>query len=196
MEISPLALSILLISTFLWGGIIGIINDVNKIIRLFLYGETFYERHKKMVDFFKLKVNKKKRVIFNKTFLKVLVFIQDVLLLIIGTLGLILLNYYYNDGFFRLFTFWAMLIGFAVYYFIIGKLVMVILEPLAFFVRCFIVTVFRFIIFPIRLLLESIRNLILKLFVKCKISIEKNKNLRYNKRRRELVIKLSENGFL
>ena len=167
MEISPLALSLLLISSFLWGGIIGVINDVNKVIRVFLCGDDFFERHKKMVVFFKLNKKTKKIISLNKTFLNILIFIQDISSLIIATIGLILLNYYYNDGYFRSFTFIAMVVGFVIYYFTVGKLATVILEPLAFFLRCIIVSIVRIIILPVRLLFNSIRNLIFKLFVIC-----------------------------
>ena len=94
MEISPLTLSILLISSFLWGGIVGVINDINKMIRVFLCDEECFDRHKKMLSFFKLE--KKKRIFprLNKAAFNVLIFIQDLFSVLIATLGLILLNYY------------------------------------------------------------------------------------------------------
>jgi hypothetical protein len=195
MEISPLTLSILLLYSFLWGGIIGVINDVNKVIRVILFGNAFFERYKKTVEFFRLNNRPQKSNSLDRTFLNILIFIQDFFALIIAAVGLILLNYYYNDGYFRLFTFIAIFIGFFIYYFTIGKLVTVILEPLAFFLRCIIISVIRIIILPLRLLLKSIITLIFKLFVKCKKSIEKNNNLRYNRKRREQIIRLSGYGF-
>lgn len=196
MEISPLALSILLISSFLWGGLIGVLNDANKMIRVFLCGESFYERHEKMIRFFKLKKIKKKALFLNKTYINVLIFIQDVFSIIIATVGLVLLNYYYNDGYFRLFTFFAFVLGFVIYYFTIGKLVTFILQPITFFLRCLIVTIVRILVFPISYLFKCIRNLTINLFLKYKKSIEKNENIRYNKKRKEMLIKLSEIGFL
>ena len=193
MEISPLTLLVLLISSFLLGGFVGVINDINKMIRVFLCGEEDFDRYKKMAVFFKMKKN---GISFNKTLMNALTFIQDIFTLTLAAVGLILLNYYYNDGYFRFFSFFAMVVGFVIYYFTLGKLAAVILESLAFFLRCIIVTIVRIVTYPIALLIKCIKNLIVKLFIKYKKCIEKNKNLRYNKKRRELIVELSKCGFI
>jgi Mg2+/Co2+ transporter CorB len=193
MEISPLTLFVLLITSFLLGGFIGVINDINKMLRVFLCGEEDFDRYKKMADFFRLKKNV---ISFNKTFLNAVMFIQDIFTLTFSTVGLILLNYYYNDGYFRFFSFFAMVVGFVIYYFTLGKLAAVILESLAFFLRCIIVTIVRIITYPIILLIKCIKKLIIKSFIKYKKHIEKNKNLRYNKERREMILELSKCGFI
>ena len=192
MEISPLTLLVLLINSFLFGGFVGVINDINKMLRVFLCGEEDFERYKKMADFFKLK----KGIAVNKAFLNALTFIQDVFTLTFATLGLILLNYYYNDGYFRFFSFLGMVGGFVIYYFTFGRLVAVVLESLAFFLRCIIVTIVRIITYPFILLIKFIKNLIIKSVNKYKKYIEKNKNLRYNKKRREMIVELSKCGFI
>ena len=153
MEISPLALSILLISSFLWGGLIGVLNDANKMIRVFLCGESFYERHEKMIRFFKLKKIKKKALFLNKTYINVLIFIQDVFSIIIATVGLVLLNYYYNDGYFRLFTFFAFVLGFVIYYFTIGKIVVAFSEYIIFALKTVVLYLVFFLMWPIKRLL-------------------------------------------
>ena len=94
MEISPLTLLVLLISSFLLGGFVGVINDINKMIRVFLCGEEDFDRYKKMADFFKMKKN---GISFNKTFMNALTFIQDIFTLTLAAVGLILLNYYYTS---------------------------------------------------------------------------------------------------
>ena len=193
MEISPLTLFVLLITSFLLGGFIGVINDINKMLRVFLCGEEDFDRYKKMADFFRLKKNV---ISFNKTFLNAVTFIQDVFTLIFATLGLILLNYYYNDGYFRFFSFLGMVGGFVIYYFTLGRLTAVVLESLAFFLRCIIVTIIKIITYPIVLLFKCIKNLTVKSFIKYKKCIEKNKNLRYNKKRREMIVELSKCGFI
>ena len=193
MEISPLTLLLLLINSFLLGGFIGVINDINKMLRIFLCGEENFDRYKKIAKFFKLKKNV---ILFNKTFLNVVTFVQDIFTLTLATVGLMLLNYYYNDGYFRLFSFFAMVVGFVIYYFTLGKLAAVVLEFFSFFLRCIIITIVRTIIYPIVLIVKCIKKLMVKSFIKYKKYIEKNKNLRYNKKRREMVVKLSKCGFI
>ena len=195
MEISPLTLSILLVSSFLWGGIVGVINDINKMIRVFLCGEEVFDRYRKMAAFFRLEKKKRQFLKFNKVSFNVLLFVQDLFCVLIATLGLILLNYYYNDGYFRFFTFLAAVGGFAIYYFTFGKLVRAVSEPTLFFIRCIIIFVVRIVALPVRWIFIGIKNLATKFFVKYKKSIEKMRNLRYNEKRRKHIVRLSECGF-
>ena len=184
MGISTLALSILLFSSFLWGSMVGIVYDVNKTVRFLLLGECTLPQEKGLAI-----------IIIKKALLNSLIFIQDLIAFLSAAVGLILLNYYYNDGDFRLFTLLAAISGFAVYRFTVGKLLMYMIKPSAIFLRNIIIRLFMLFILPIRLLLRFITEAIIKLFVKCKKHIEKNRNLRYNKMKRALLFGLSEYGF-
>ena len=90
MEISPLVLSFLLFYSFLWGALIGLLNDVNKIIRTFLCGEYSYSIIK-FYSFFKINVNtrKKEPSVTKKIIFNGLIFFQDLSFIIIAAVGII-----------------------------------------------------------------------------------------------------------
>ena len=82
MEISQLSLIFLLFFSSLWGCLIGLLDNVNKALRIFVF-ENF--------ELSKLKAK--------KAFFITFVFFQDFFFILIAFVGIILLNFYFNNGF-------------------------------------------------------------------------------------------------
>ena len=192
MEISPLVLSFLLFYSFLWGALIGLLNDVNKIIRTFLCGEYSYSIIK-FYSFFKINVNtrKKEPSVTKKIIFNGLIFFQDLSFIIIAAVGIIILNYYYNDGYFRFFSFLSMTVGFFFYWLLISKVIMKLFVPIISFSRFLIILA----VTPFLVLFRIIKKFIVKILSTLKKCIEKKQEIRYNKNRRERLIKYSKKGF-
>ena len=123
MEISPLTLSLLLLYSLLYGICVGIFNDINRIVRVFFgvrYTNISFQR---LYTFLKIQ-NKEdsntekniKREKIKNIYLNILIFIQDILFFLFVASGIVLLNYYFNDGRFRIFTVLAMAFSAIVYY--------------------------------------------------------------------------------
>ncbi|MBQ5634604.1 MAG: hypothetical protein IIV11_06955, partial [Clostridia bacterium] len=69
----------------------------------------------------------------SKGFLQSLVInLGDLLCVLVAAIGLILINYGYNSGRFRFFTVAALAVGFIFYRLSIGRLLILVVEPLAF----------------------------------------------------------------
>ena len=115
MEISPFLLTLLLSWSFAFGLILGVVNDMNRIIRVFcgikyskrLFGKL-YELNLPVVH----RPLTRRENKFHKKALAVLIFFQDIIFFIVAGVGIILLNYEFNEGRFRFFTVLAVIIGF------------------------------------------------------------------------------------
>jgi len=185
MEISPLILSVLLFYSSVWGITVGVLNDVNKLIRFFIFGSSKEESS-----------IKKENGYFSKKVCNAIIFFQDTLCIVVASIGIILLNYYYSDGHFRFFSFLSMVIGFFIYYFALSEGVMFIFKPLILFFRRSIVFLIKLIIRPFFIIFSALNKKIKKIFLELLKHIEKGKNLRYNKNRKEYLLKMSQKGFL
>lgn len=139
MEISPLFLTLLLLGGFLFGIFLGILNDGNRIVRVFLgvryskkHFRSLYERPLPIVHR-PLRVTEGGRI--RRGVLGAVIFLQDLLLFVVGGVGCVLLQYEYNSGRFRFFLLPAIVFGFLLYYFTVGKCVMLVSEAIAFGIK-------------------------------------------------------------
>ena len=107
-----------------------------------------------------------------------------------------MLNYYFNDGRFRIFTVLAMVFSSIVYYLTVGKLVMLISEPVMLIVRTAFMIFVKILFLPIKIVFKAILVIIKNTFLKVKKLIAKRLSIRYNKREEERIFALSKNGFL
>ena len=145
MEISPLLLSLLLLWSAVFGAVLGMINDVNRIIRVFLgvrYTQNGFERlYKYPLPILKKPLGELK-TLPKRGFVSVIIFLQDLLFFIIAGVGVAILNYEFNEGKFRIFTLLAILVGFLLYYFTIGKLVILASELIVFSIKAIFLMIF------------------------------------------------------
>jgi hypothetical protein len=139
MEISPIRLFYLLLSSFFLGVGVGAVYDVHRIVRIF-FGVQYSKKRPSELLLRPLpmvgrplgEIRQRK---WKNCFLSVLIFLQDVFFFCLAGVGIVILNYAYNDGQFRFYTVVALLFGFLSYYFTIGKLVIYLSEWIVFFLR-------------------------------------------------------------
>lgn len=189
MEISPLMLLRLLIYSFLFGISAGAFNDLNRILRIFLKTKRTNKGLDRLYD---TKLSLLKNLIgirlirrCAKILFSVLIFIQDIALFLYLGCGVVILNYYMNRGQFRLYTIAAALVGFVIYYFTIGRLMMVLAKGIAYVIR-FVMTLLIYLISRPFVWGFAVGKKIL--FIPCKkifTAIAKRRKLSYNKKRSE-----------
>lgn len=141
MEISPILMFQLFVSSIVFGLILGFFGDVNHVSRFVLSLEKGSESIEKLyrhpIPFLgrplrRLKTNKYlKKVHF------VVIFFQDLLFFLIAGIGISVLNFTYNDGKNRLYTILGILLGFIFYRIIFEKLMRWGLEGLFFCINVF-----------------------------------------------------------
>ncbi len=197
MEISPLKLTELFVLSFIFGGALGVLNDFNRIVRVFFGVRYSSKSFEKLYSIFNIKYeNNKDTTKFGTLALNLIIIVQDIFLVITAGIGTILLNYYYNDGKIRLFSLLTLGIGFFLYYFTIGKLVMLISEPIMVIIRELVKYVVRVILLPIKyivnLLIKSVNNIYLLI----KKHLAKMMNIRYNIKEVKRLEILSKIGFI
>ncbi len=198
MEISPFKLTELLIYSFLYGGMLGVINDINRIIRVFFGVRYSRKRFNGLYNF--LKINKSESDVnenkISNICLNIIIVMQDIFLMLSFAVGVIILNYYYNDGKIRFFGLFTTLIGFFLYYFTLGKVIMLISEPIMLVCRTVFKQVFIVVSAPVKFLFKIVGRFVSKTNLLIKKHIAKRRNIRYNKKEGKRLAFLSKCGFL
>ena len=143
MEISQLVLLRLLLYSFFFGLATGIFYDVNRIFRV-LCGVRYSKRIFTRLYEIRLPIVKRKlKMGISKGFFQSLVInVGDLFCVLFAASGLIVLNYSYNSGRFRFFTVIGVCLGFLFYRFTVGKLLIRIVEPIAFILKYLILSFF------------------------------------------------------
>ena len=202
MEISPILLAKLLLYSVLWGGIVGALYDVNRIVRVF-FGVRYSKKHFDSLYSLRLPFSKKEISLKNKTdktkgkFIKgAVVLFGDLLSVTVAAVGIVVLNYSYNDGRFRAFTVIGTLVGFLIYYFSLGKLVMLACEPLAFLIKYAICAVFVILGYPIKFFLYFLLKFVRKICFLLRLALEKRRKKVYNIKELDYLLEMAKNGFL
>lgn len=199
MEISPFLLTLLLLWSFAFGLILGVVNDLNRIIRVFCGVKYSEKRFGKLYELVLPVVRRpliRKENNFHKKALAVLIFFQDIAFFIFASVGIILLNYEFNEGRFRFFVVIAVILGFLLYYFTVGKVVMTVSEGIAFFVKATLLVIFSVALRPFAALSTFFIKKIKKIALFLNITIANTQKKLYNKYRRKDMIQKSLNGFL
>ncbi len=200
MKISPLMLSALLLFSFVFGAFIGVLNDTNRIVRVFFgarYSDRNFDRLRRFTQTKMVKMgNERKGFSVSSRMFDVLVFLQDMLLMCVSGVGIVILNYYFNDGRFRFFTVAAALAGFLLYYFTVGKLIMLISEPITLILRFVMYYALKCIAFPFVFVYKLLCGAICKILFVSKKKIAKRQNLRYNIKKRNEYEQLASIAFV
>ena len=200
MAISPILLLWLLVSSFLFGAAVGALNDVFRLSRVLLgvrYSARRWEKlYRTPLPFLKRSLRSPSDTPVARRLLPILIFAQDVLLFVFAGVGTAVLNYYFNHGRFRFYTVLAVLAGFLLYYLTVGKLVMLLSEPIAFFVRaCVCLTVFL-IFRPFVIFFEFLGKSIKKIGENIQKTIANRRKKVYNIGKRKEVMRQAKQGFL
>lgn len=201
MEISPILLFTLLFYSFVWGIMIGVLNDINRILRTLIYNENISPRMQKYYDIklplvnFTLRdrLSSKKKI---KPTYTLLLFVQDLGIVLVYVIGLLFLNYSLNKGNFRFFTVITSVIGILLYYFTAGKLIFSLSEFICFAIKV-TVTFILFVIFsPFVYILTKIQKIFEKIYIFFQKSIAKYIKKSYNNYKEKELLRWSENSFL
>lgn len=200
MEISPYMLTLLLIYSFLFGMSAGAFNDISRIVRAFLgvrySGKRFDKLYAvKLPLVGRLEADREQKLRKRRA-LSVLIFFQDILLFIYLGCGTVILNYYLNRGQLRLYTVAAVAAGFALYYFTLGKIVMLLSEGIIFFIRAISLILFYIISRPFILIFGAVLRILRSVLKKLRSALEKKRAIRYNKEKQAEIVGLSYRGFL
>ncbi len=194
MEISPILLSKLLFFSILFGIFMGCLNDINRIVRVFL-GERYSKRSfEKLYNFFRMSQEMPKKK--NQTLFNTVIFFQDIIFMIMAAIGLVILNFYLNDGHFRVYTVFSAFIGFLIYFFTFGKAVIGVSEPIVIILRFAIITLVKMIIMPFKLFGLFVLRTNKKISYMIIKRLEKRTNIRYNNVKVKIYRELSASGFV
>ncbi len=197
MEISPIRMALLLFYSFVFGMGVGVFYDANRIIRVFL-GERYSRVGVEGIASWKLPICHKPIYLEGKkkTVRKAVIFIGDFLCVLVAALGIIVLNYSYNSGEFRMFTFFGTAVGFLLYYHTVGRLVMLISEPLAILIKYLVFSFFIIFGYPFLKIGQIIVKNIKKVVFLYSFTLEKRSKKLYNVREEVYLFEMSKKGFL
>ena len=200
MEISPLKLALLLFYSFLLGMGMGVFYDANRIIRVFFgvrYSKISFEGlYSLKLPFVKRPISLKSNRGVRKFAQNAVIFAGDMLSLLIATVGIIVLNYSYNSGRFRFFTVIGTLVGFLLYYFTFGKLVMLISEPIAILTKYAFLSIFVIFGYPLMSFARFVAKNFKKCVFLCSFTLENRYKKLYNIYEKDYLLEMSKNGFL
>lgn len=200
MGISPIRLFYLLLSSFLFGFGMGVIYDIHRILRVFFGVQYSKKRPTKFLvrplPIVGRPLGEIRQGKLKKFFLSLLIFLQDVFFFCIAALGVVILNYAYNDGQFRFYTILALFFGFFVYYFTLGKIVIYLSEWIVFILRAAFSIFFFLLLQPF----VKIASFLLKIVKKTQANLQKtiaNKRKKvYNIHKEKECFLAARKGFL
>ncbi len=200
MEISPIILAELLVCSFLFGVFMGAINDVHRIMRVFFgvrYGKKRFDKlYARKIKIINRSVGNLGCNRFTKALLGTVIFFQDLILFAVAGVGVVILNFYFNKGEFRIYTIAALFAGFVFYYFTLGKIVMLVSEAIAFYIKVAFLVVFYLISRPFVFAGKKFAVILRKVQGFFARVIEKKKNIRYNKKEKKKILAAAEKGFI
>lgn len=190
----------LLIASTRFGFKIGILCDFNYFFRMMLRLETMDEsmrsRYDKPLPFVKRPLKWRTVGKRKKRIRSVLLFLQDVLLFVIMGIGIVVLNYTFNDGKNRFFTLLGVLIGFLLCRISIGLILKKVLQRFVYWLEGFF-SIFLYIIFhPFCKILNFLCKKTNKIIKKIRKSIANKKKKEYNLYVRRYFLQKAESGFL
>lgn len=200
MEISPIRLFFLLISSFFLGLGVGVLYDIHRMLRVLLGVRYTKNRPTK---FFLQPLPIVKRPLreircgkVKNTFLTIVIFCQDVFLCCASAVGIVILNYAFNDGRFRFYTVVALLIGFLLYYFTLGKLVIFLSEWIVFFLRAAFAIFFYLLSRPVVIFFNFLGKNVKKMRSNIQKTIANQRKKVYNINKVKNCFGAAEHGFL
>lgn len=197
MEISPIRMALLLFYSFCFGMGVGVFYDANRMIRVFL-GERYSRSKLGGIAALKLPVCHRPVCLEGKkrALRATVIFIGDFLCVLVAALGIIILNYSYNSGEFRMFTLFGVIVGFLLYYHTLGRLVMLVSEPLAILIKYLIFSFFIIFGFPFLKIGQIIVKNIKKVVFLYTITLEKRYKKLYNVKEEVYLLEMAKKGFL
>ncbi len=143
----------LLLYSFLIGVLLGLVYDAFRVLRIALYGRKKAEKEKmiplagdaKSID--KILKGEQKQGFPSLSFF--FIFVCDIAFCVFSALMVTVMLFQFGDGRVRLFSLLGAFVGFTVYYFTVGKIVMLFSDVIISAVKAIIRTVLRFTLYPV-----------------------------------------------
>ncbi len=201
MEISPIKIFYMAVVSLLFGMCVGALNDVNRIVRIFYgvrYGKDRFEGlYNLKLPIIKRNVSKTpKKCKYINAILPCVIFVQDIILFFFAGAGVAIINYYFNNGRARLYTPAAVIIGFAVYYFTVGKAVLYFSDIIVFIVKAIAMFLFGVIYYPVSLLVNFFGFFVKKICTNLYKAIAKKQKKVYNIYKKTFVMTNAAKGYV
>lgn len=199
MEISPIQIFFLILSSLAFGVVCGVVNDVNRTVRV-LFGVKYlsgrFDRlYKIKLPIIRRSLGEIKESRLKRVLLPTVIFLQDVFLFLFAGCGVAVINYYFNSGRIRIYTPIAVLCGFLAYYFTVGKLVLYFSELLAFIIRAFFAVIFEMLLYPFKIIVVFLLKMAKKLLYFINKTLAKRQKLVYNRNKMKYVLQEADLGF-
>ncbi|MBQ2999928.1 MAG: hypothetical protein IJD64_05640 [Clostridia bacterium] len=200
MEISPIRLFFLLISSFFLGLGVGGLYDIHRIIRV-LFGVQYTKNRPskfllKPLPIIKRPLSEIRCGKAKSKFLGILIFFQDIFLCCVSAMGVVILNYTLNDGRFRFYTVIALVLGCLLYYFTVGKLVIFLSEWIVFFIRAAFSIFFYLLSRPGVIFFRFLGKIVKKMGSNLQKTIANQRKKVYNINKVKDCFEAAEHGFL
>ena len=112
-----------------------------------------------------------------------------------GGVGIVLLQYEYNSGRPRFFCLPALIFGFLIYYFTIGRIVMLLSEGIVFVIRATGLVLGSCILYPFVKIFHFFVKKLIKNYKKFQYLIAKITKKLYNKHKKQEWLHMTEKGF-
>ena len=200
MEISPIKIFYMSAASLVFGMIMGMFNDVNRILRMLLgirYSEGRFEfLYNIKLPISRRTVGKPKTEPIVAYLTNFIIFLQDVVLFTVSGAGIAVLNYYFNNGRARLYTPFAVALGFIIYYFTFGKTVLYFSDIAIFLVKFVFLTFFEIMYYPIGAFVRFFGIFVKKLHTFIEKTIAKKQKKVYNISKEKNVMNSAVFGFI
>lgn len=180
----------LTVSCLICGMILGVLHDFHRIIRVLIGCDyRLVEGEKRR----KLNINGKG---FPYIVRQAIVFLQDVLLFVCGSVCVILLNYRFNYGQFRVLSAVAFCLGFLLYYVTLGRVVLWSHRYTVCAMKKIIGVIFCILYKPFRLFVDFFGKNAKNIFKKIRKALAKKRKKVYNVYSQKCIRKRTVDGFL
>ncbi len=200
MEIEPIKIFWMILASLVFGLSAGAVNDMSRAVRT-LFGVSYGESRSKKLEELKLPIIKRSLGAVScgkikKRCLPSMMFFQDVFLFAYAGVGVAVLDYYFNSGRPRIYTPIAVVIGFLLYYFTIGKISPFVFCVLTFVFRAVLAVFFEAFCRPLRYFVKYFGNFVKKIYTNINKTIAKKQKKVYNSNKEKKVMEEAASGYL
>ena len=206
MYVSMSELSLMFLYSILLGFFLGASYDIIRLTRIAVgvkYGTSgeknySFAKYSLIGKFFYSKEKNPSRK--KHSFLPVFIFLGDVTFCLFSSVAIAIFIYYFNSGEFRAFVLFGAALGFIIYYFTLGKMVIYLSERIIFIIKLVSLYLLFFVSYPFYFLFDKIKRIICIIIQKNILIIRKLYDIiyinLYTARCKKEIMSLASFGFL
>ncbi len=184
----------------MFGAVVGVLNDVFRLSRVMLgvrySGKSFDRLYTLSLPVLKRPLGELRGGKAKQGILQTVMLLEDMLLFLFAAAGTVVLNYYFNHGQFRFYTVIALVVGFVLYYFTVGKLVALLSEMIVLLLRAIFTVLLASVLRPIAIFFDFLEKIIKKMLINIEKTIANRRKRVYNKSKVKRTMERSQDGFL